>query len=116
VLNATKQAVIDLGKMPVHTVPDDIFVFAPNLEAVNIEVGALEPNVASLKIAIENELKAFINDYLDLGQSLTNNQIISVIQSTVDAQGNTPKTFVLLSAPLIIGSSGLVTFGGVTWS
>jgi uncharacterized phage protein gp47/JayE len=116
VLNATKQAVIDLGKMPVHTVPEDIFVFAPNLEAVNIKVGALVPNVASLKSAIENELKAFINDYLDLGQSLTNNQIISVIQSTVDAQGNTPKTFALLSAPLVIDSSSLVAFGGVTWS
>jgi hypothetical protein len=71
---------------------------------------------ASLAKSIENELKAFINDYLDLGQSLTNNQIISVIQSTVDAQGNTPKTFALLSAPLIIDSSSLVTFGGVTWS
>jgi hypothetical protein len=102
--------------MPAHTVSEDIFVFAPDLQPINISIGSLNPNIASLKLAIENELKAFINDYLDLGQSLTNNQIISVIQSTVDAQGNTPKTFALLSAQLVIDSSSLVTFGGVTWS
>lgn len=115
VLNATRDAIVALGRMPVHTVKEDIFVFSPILQPIDFIIGGLTPNVPSLKAAIEQELKAFIQDYLGLGEGLTRNQMISVITNTVDSLGNKPIDFNLMNTSVEATGSGLITYGSTTW-
>jgi uncharacterized phage protein gp47/JayE len=115
VLDDTRNAIVALGRMPVHTVKEDIFVFSPIFQPVDFEIGDLTPNVPSLKAAIEQELKAFIQDYLGLGEGFTRNQMISVITNTVDSVGNKPIDFNLITESVEATGSGLITYGSTTW-
>jgi hypothetical protein len=115
VLDDTRNAIVALGRMPVHTVKEDIFVFSPIFQPVDFEIGDLTPNVPSLKAAIEQELKAFIQDYLGLGEGFTRNQMISVITNTVDSVGNKPVDFNLITESVEATGSGLITYGSTSW-
>lgn len=114
-LNATREAIVEKGKMPVHTIKEDIFVFAPTLTPCNFEINGLVPDTAGMRTAITNELAAFIADYLSFEESLSVNQQISIITNTRDGQGNKPTQFTLTNGAFNAGSGGILTMGTVSW-
>ena len=114
-LNATRDAIVEKGKMPVHTIKDDIFVFAPTLTPCNFTITGLVPDTTGMRTAITNELAAFIADYLSFEESLTVNQQISIITNTRDPAGNKPTQFTVTNGAFNAGSGGLLTMGTVSW-
>jgi|GEM_PF-5264581 len=115
VLLATRGAIVEKGKMPVHTIKEDIFVFSPTLTPCNFTITGLVPDTAGMRTAITNELAAFIADYLSFEEPLSVNQQISIITNTRDAQGNKTTQFNVTNGAFDAGSGGLLTFGAVSW-
>jgi len=60
VLSLTRDAIVEFGAMPCHTIVEDIHVFAPILQTCQFQIANLEPNNQELKNSIEAELKAYV--------------------------------------------------------
>ena len=116
VLLETRDAIVAKGKMPVHTIKEDIFVFAPTLTLCDFTITGLVPDNDGMRTAITKELAAFIADYISFEESLSVNQQISIITNTRDALGNKPTQFTVANGAFDAGSGGLLTMGVVEWS
>lgn len=114
-LNLTKQAIIYKGKMPVHTLESDIFVFAPKLVQAKIQIMNLSPNTPEMRRAIEVDLKAYFEDQVDFEQSVTIQQLSVAIVSVRDSANQRVLAFDLISGGFDAGSGELIVYGGVEW-
>jgi uncharacterized phage protein gp47/JayE len=118
ILDQTKALIEADGALPAHMAQADLFVEAPTLVPVDIEIGSLDPNEQTMKDAIELQLKAFFADSVQFEDNVTVNSLVSAIQTTQDtATGDFIKAF-SLDDPLIdvtinagqIGTLGTITF------
>lgn len=111
----TKTAVVQKGRMPAHTLEEDIFVFAPNLVSCQIQIMNLVPNTPEMRLAIEKEIKAYFEDFVDFEQSVTNQQLTSVISSTTDSTNSRPSSFLISSNGFTPNSGDILIYGEVSW-
>lgn len=115
----TKQAIIEQGKMPCHTATDDIFVQAPVLVTTDFDFTALTPDTPTMRIAVEENLKAFFEDNVDFEQSVTEASYLGAIQNTQDLTTGTFLISFTLSTPsgdIAVSAGELASLGNVTFS
>lgn len=112
-----KEAVVAL-----RTVKDsdsDVFVYAPTAKTVNFNISNVVPNTATMKTAIENNIKQFFDDNVDLEATLSLDKIKSAIQSSFDMEtGKQLDTYTLStpSADIVCSTGELPVLGTITFS
>lgn len=114
-LDMTKQAIIAKGKLPCHTVPGDIFVFAPNLIQANVKISNLVPSTPEMRSAIESEMAAYFEDIVDFEETVTKQQLTAAIGSVRDAANKRVISFEIVNQDFDPGPGGMLVFGGVSW-
>lgn len=117
---------IDLAKaqlepyVPINNVIGDILFEKPTIVAVDFDFASVSPDNASIKTAVENNLKALFEEKGNLGQSITQVEYTRAILSSVNPDN--PKEIIedyTLTSPtgdLIANSDEILTLGVVTWS
>jgi hypothetical protein len=114
VLDLTRDAIVEYGKMPCHTIVEDIHVYAPNLVDCTFQIANLNPETPSMRKAVEESLRAYMEDILDFEDNFTDKQQISTI-SNASSGGRKVVDFDLVNGDFIAGSGGLLKFVGVSW-
>jgi hypothetical protein len=115
VLLDAKNSIIANGKMPAHTIAADIQVFEPIIVNWQFTIQGLLPNTNAMKAAIEKELRAYMEDYIDFEQGFSLTQQIGVVARAKDSSGMAANTFNITSAAMTANSGTLYRYGGVTW-
>jgi len=119
VLDQTKQAVIDDGALPANTSESDLFVEAPTLVETDFDFTALNPDTPTMRIAVEDNLKAFFEDTVDFEQDVTEASYLGAIQSTQDLQTGAFIVSFTLSTPtgdITVSNGEIATLGEVTFT
>lgn len=119
ILDLTKQAIIDNGKMPANMFEGDLYVFAPTTVAVNFDFTALSPDTPTMRSAISNQLSAFFEDSVDFEVDVTEAAFLGAIQNTQDLQTGDFITSFTLSTPtgnVTINSGEIGIAGNVTFT
>jgi len=111
----TKDAIIQKGRMPANTLYSDIFVFAPNLVTALIQIQNLSPNTPEMRAAIENEMQAYFEDFVDFETAVSVEDIIYVVKSTRDRSNRAVSAFNVISTDQNPGSGGLLVYGAIQW-
>jgi uncharacterized phage protein gp47/JayE len=114
VLDLTRNAIVEYGQMPCHTIIDDIHVYAPNLVDCTFQIANLNPDTPAMRKAVEESLRAYMEDILDFEDDFTDKQQISTI-SNASSGGRKVVDFDLINGDFIAGSGGLLKFVGVSW-
>lgn len=97
----------------------DVFVYAPTSKVVDFNISNVVPNTATMKTAIENNIKQFFDDNVDLEATLSLEKIKSAIQSSFDLEtGKQLDTYTLNnpSADIVCGTGELPVLGTITFS
>ena len=97
----------------------DVFVYAPTSKVVNFNISNVVPNTATMKTAIENNIKQFFDDNVDLEATLSLEKIKSAIQSSFDLEtGKQLDTYTLNnpSEDIVCGTGELPVLGTITFS
>jgi len=119
VLDITKTAIIDNGKLPANTDSRDLFVFAPVTVSTNFDLTALSPDTPTMRTAVEDQLAAFFEDSVDFQEDVQEASYLGAIQNTEDLQtGDFIKSFAL-STPtgnIVIADGEIATLGNVTFT
>jgi len=89
VLNNTKQAIIDNGKLPTNTTESDLFVFAPDAVPVDFVFSSLTPDTPTMRQAVIDQLAAFFEDQVQFQSNVTQASYLGAINNTEDLQTNT---------------------------
>lgn len=76
---------IDEGLRPANTALEDIFLYAASPVTVNFEIANLYPLSVGIKNAVKESLKQYFNS-LKIEQSIERNDLIEVINSSVDLE------------------------------
>jgi uncharacterized phage protein gp47/JayE len=119
IINETKQAIIDNGKMTCHTAAADIFVQVPALVTVNFTFTALDPDTVTMRSAVQANLKAFFEDTADFEKPITAAAYLAAIYNTQDLITNTFLTSFSLSAPtgdITVNNGEIAVLGTVDFS
>lgn len=119
ILDETKEAVIDNGKMPGHTSEADVFVLAPTLIVTDFTFSSLSPDTETMKDAIEANLKAFFEDTVVFGTDVTEASYQAAIQNTQDLITGDFITSFSLSAPsgdITVIQGEIASLGVVTYA
>ena len=83
---------------PSNTDSADIFVDAPTPLVVDFVISGLSPYTATMKQSVINRLEAYFYNKTIPGRSISVNELISVIQTTIDIDtGDTVQSFALAS-------------------
>ncbi len=112
-----KEAVVAL-----RTVKDsdsDVFVYAPTAKTVNFNISNIVPNTATMKTAIENNIKQFFDDNVDLEATLSLDKIKSAIQNSFDMETGKQLDTYTLSTPsedIVCSTGELPVLGTITFS
>ena len=117
ILEATKDAIIQFGRKPAHVSEDDIHVFSPIFEDVDIEL-SITPDTATMREAVEDSIDSFFVDNFRFNEQLSRNKLLSYIAETQDLQtGQFLEDFALMMPvidipfiPKTIAIKGTVTF------
>ena len=115
VLGLTRDAVVEYGQMPCHTIEGDIHVYAPLLTDCTFQIANLNPDTPAMRASVEAGLQAYMEDALDFENDFTDKQQISTI-SSASSGGRKVVDFDLLNGDFVAGSGGLLRFAGVVWS
>jgi uncharacterized phage protein gp47/JayE len=118
ILDITKQSIIDFGKLPADRNPDDLFVLPPDFVTVDFTFNSIDPDTPTMRIAIQNQIKAFFEDSVQFATNVQADSYRGAIQNTYDISGGTPLiSFDLLTPTGNIGVSvgkiaiqGAITF------
>lgn len=97
----------------------DIFVYAPTAKIVNFNISDISPNTATMKTAINNAIKQFFDDNVDLGITLGLDKIKSAIQASFDLETGKQLDRYTLNMPdsdIVCGAGELPILGSVTFS
>lgn len=119
ILDQTKQAVISDGAMPANTSELDVFVEAPTLVGTDFDFTSLSPDTPTMRIAVEDQLKAFFEDTVEFEQDVTEASYLGSIQATQDLQTGDFMVSFELSAPsgnITVNAGEIATLGDVTFS
>lgn len=96
----------------------DIFVYAPTAKIVNFNISDISPNTATMKTAINNAIKQFFDDNVDLGITLGLDKIKSAIQASFDLETGKQLDRYTLNMPdsdIVCGAGELPILGSVTF-
>ncbi|MCP4088199.1 MAG: hypothetical protein GY746_00170 [Gammaproteobacteria bacterium] len=118
VLNNTKDAIIENGKMPANTSENDIFVFAPDAVDVDFDFASLSPDTATMRTAIQDQLQAFFEDQVEFQEDITQADYLGAINNTQDLQTNTFLESFSLNSPtgdITINDGEIGVLGNVTF-
>ncbi|WP_434779280.1 baseplate J/gp47 family protein [Neisseria sp. Ec49-e6-T10] len=113
-IEQTKQSIIQYGKKPAHTIDEDIFVFAPIKNEVVFTISNLVPDTPEMRNAIESELQAYMQDFIDFEEGFSQQMQDAAIASASVA-GEIDKTFTNSTGDILAQSGTLAVYGGVTW-
>lgn len=114
----TKQAIIDNGAKPGHTIDDDVVVQAPTPITTDYTFTSISPDTPTMRTAIENQLEAFYQDSVQFEQDITEASYLGAIQNTQDVQTGDTLTSFTLSAPssdISIGNGEIGFLGDVSF-
>jgi uncharacterized phage protein gp47/JayE len=111
----TKDAIIQKGRMPANTLDSDIFVFSPTLVTALIQIDNLSPNTPEMRAAIEGEMRAYFEDFVDFETAVSTEDLISVVKSTRDPANRAVSTFNVVNTDQNPGSGGLLVYGAIQW-
>jgi uncharacterized phage protein gp47/JayE len=116
-LAETKQQIIDDGNWTSRNTPDNLFVLAPTLTAVNFVFTAITPNTITMQNAISEQLDSFFTDNADVGSETKLNTIESFLDQVQDSAGAflTDYTMTSPSADLSADHGELFIKGTVTF-
>ena len=116
ILDETKTAIIEYAKLPAHVSSDDVYVFSPLLNPVDITLKVF-PDTATMRIAVENSIDAFFKDNVAFDEESQMNALISAINETQDlTTGALLQDFEIVTpatipfAPKHITVKGTITF------
>lgn len=119
VIDATKEAVIENGRLPAHTAEADVFVLAPSPLVVNVEFAALSPDTQSMRAAIQAQLAAFFEEQVDFQQNVTLLDLQCSIRETQDlTTGQRLVSFTLTdpTGDTVVQDGEIATLGTVTFN
>jgi uncharacterized phage protein gp47/JayE len=97
ILDLTKTAVLNQGKLPSHTPQENVVLFAPTLSYLSFEITNLLPNTDTMKAAINTQLKAFFEDNANLSTAVAMDAVRAAIWETEDLVNNERVTSFTLS-------------------
>lgn len=103
---------------PVNTSESDVIVSAPSLLSVNFTFTSLTPNTASMQDAIKNNLTNYFATQAELGEDITQNEYIAVIQNSRDITSGLKVSDFTLSTPtgdITVASNELPVLGNVSF-
>lgn len=115
ILTATKEAIIEFGKLPAHMSQVDLHVFSPILNEVDITLKVF-PDTTAMRVAVENSIDAFFKDNVVFDEEISFNALLSAINETQDSTGAFIRDFVVISPgaipfiPKNITVKGTITF------
>lgn len=115
-ITAVKNKVLEIK--PANTSDSDVIVAGPSEVIQNFLFGSLNPNTATMKAAIEENLKQFFREQTIVGQPVTEDAYRAAIQNTIDtATGDSVTSFSLLTPPgdISVFTNQIVILGVVTW-
>lgn len=115
---ATVKAAID-AISPANTDTADIFVYAPTPKVVNFTITSLLPFTVSMKQSVTDKLTDYFLTKTDVGVSITVNELISIIQTTVDTETGDVVTSFTLTAPastVTPAANEIPTLGTITYA
>ena len=97
ILDETKEAILEFGKLPAHTSGDDVHVFSPLLNEVDITLKVF-PDTASMREYVEKNIDAFFRDNVGFDEQVSFNALVSAINETQDLKtGALIRDFVIIS-------------------
>lgn len=119
VLDTTKQAIIDNGKLPANTNEGDLFVFAPVTVAEDFDFTALSPDTPTMRTAVTDQLTAFFEDSVDFEEDVQEASYLGAIQNTQDLQTGDFLVSFALSTPtgnIVVSDGEIAILGNVTFT
>lgn len=119
VLDDTKQAVIDNGKLPANSSESDVFVLAPDVLEVDFDFTALNPDTPTMRTAVQDQLQAFFDDSVDFQEDVFEASYLGSIQNTQDLQTGDFITSFALSTPsgnVTVADGEIAVLGDVTFT
>lgn len=122
-LTLTKKAIIEQGKLPANQWTDDVFVLAPTLLPIDFDFSVLDPDTGTMRIAIENQIKAYFTDEAPFGEDIDEDVLRGVIIQTQDlTTGDFIVSFDFSTTPAVVSgvipveSNELPVLEDITWS
>ena len=111
----TKQAVIDFGKMPAHTDEADVLVAAPTPVYTDYTFASISPDTSTMQTAIEDQIAAFYQDSVYIGQDISESSYTGAIANTYDTVNGKRLASFSLTLPSgdITIASGEIGFPGI---
>ncbi len=96
---------------------NDLFVNAPTPITINFTFTSITPSTTEMQTAIEDSLKAFFEDTVDLGENITEIEYNSAIINTIDETGTKLTSFTLSSpsGDVSISDGELGILGSITF-
>lgn len=119
ILDETKTAIIEQGKLPAHTRAADVFVLAPVAQVVNFTFSAINPNTQTMKTSIQNQLTAFFQDSVTFEEDIPAPSYQGAIQNTRDTVTGERLLSFTLSTPtanIVVADGNLPVLGAVTFT
>ncbi len=119
ILDQTKAVIIAEGRLPAHTREADVFVLAPVAQIVDFNFSAINPNTATMKTSIQNQLTAFFQDSVTFEEDIPAPSYQGAIQNTRDTvTGDRLLSFTLSSptADIIVADGNIPILGAVTFA
>jgi len=95
----TKAAIIANGAKPAHTADIDVVVASPTAITTNFTFASISPDTASMRTAIEAQLKAFFEDSASVGEDVKQSSYLGAIANTYDTTNAVSLTSFSLSSP-----------------
>jgi hypothetical protein len=117
-LAETKAQIIADGNWPTQTSEANLFVLAPNDEAVDFTFTSITPNTITMQNAISEQLTIFFIDNADVSQDIKLNTIESFLDQIQDSTGAflTDYTMTAPAADQVADSGDIFVRGTVTFS
>ncbi|WP_169710297.1 baseplate J/gp47 family protein [Fangia hongkongensis] len=109
---------------PAYIQETDIIVDAPTEQSINFTFASISPDTFSMRKAIEDSLKQFFEESIDIGAKLspvntiTENQYIKPILNAVDSETGLSLTDFTLNSPsgsITVANANLPTLGTITF-
>ncbi len=103
---------------PANSDTADLIVLAPTAVSTDFTFSALSPDAASMKTAVENNLKELFDERTSVGVDVTEDEYKAAIFGTVDITTGDVLASFTLSAPtgnIVVAAGKIATLGAVTF-
>lgn len=119
ILDETKTAIIENGRLPAHTREADVFVLAPVAQPIDFNFSAVNPNTQTMQTSIRNQLTAFFQDSVTFEEDIPAPSYQGAIQNTRDTvTGERLQSFTLSTptADIVVADGNIPVLGTVTFA